>query len=132
MGVQKAKDREGHSPKGHGAAGSSQRRKGWSLQRGETAPACGASRRKRAWQTGDKELSQPQGGEDWLDVKLQGGPGALKPAEGAVSPWSRNETGQVGPGLTSQPREVSPPGIPGSLNQDHGPLSCTGTRVRED
>ena len=55
---------------------------------------------------------QPLGGEDWPDLKLQGGPGALKLAEGAVSPWSRNETGQVGPGLTSQPREVTPLWIP--------------------
>lgn len=114
--VWKTKDREGHVCQGHGAAGSSQRRNA-GVSRGKKQYPAG--RRPGAGQVIDKELSQPQGGEDRPILELQGGPGAWKWAEGAVSPWPRNETRQVRPGLTCRPREDSPAWIPGSLNQDH-------------
>lgn len=72
----------------------------------------GACPGKRAWgRTGEKELSQHEGGEDRLGVML------YRTREGAVSPWPGNETGRIRPGLTSWPRDDTPQGL---LNQDCG------------
>lgn len=73
----------------------------------------GACPGKRAWgRTGEKELSQHEGGEDRLGVML------YRTREGAVSPWPGNETGRIRPGLTSWPRDDTPQGL---LNQDCSP-----------
>lgn len=84
--------------------------------RRESAATCGASPGKRAWgRRGEEDLSQHRVGEG-----RPGRPGAPEGGEGAVSPWTGNETGPARPARTSWPRDDAGHRL---LSQDYGPLS---------